>query len=74
MLDDLLDGGLIECRFDGRFVETCILELAWNQMALGNLNLLFCDITAHLDDFHTVEQGLGDGTQIIGCGNEEHLG
>ena len=72
MLDDLLCGSLVELqRTLG--IQTGILLLLRDEVALGNLNLLFRDISAHLDHLHTVEQRARNGIQIVGCGDKEHL-
>ena len=43
-------------------------------MAFGYLNLFFCDVSAHFNKFHAVEQRTWNGVQVVGCGDEEHLG
>ena len=42
-------------------------------MTSGYLSLLLGDIAAHLDDFHTVKEGTGDGVEIVGGGDEQYL-
>ena len=54
-LDDHLDGGFVERGLQLFGVQTCILELTRDEVALGNLNLFLSDIATHLDDLHTVE-------------------
>ena len=43
-------------------------------MALGNLCLFLGDVARHLNDLHTVEQRAWDRVEVVGCGNEQHLG
>ena len=43
-------------------------------MALGNLCLLFGDVAAYFYQLHTVEERTRNDAQVIGCGDEEHLG
>ncbi len=38
VLDDALDGCLVEAYLRGELVETCILQFLRNQVALGNLS------------------------------------
>ena len=68
--------------FDGSFgklylglilVETSILQLAWHEMSLGYLHFLLDDVSAHLDELHTVEQRTWNTADIVGCSYEEHL-
>ena len=59
-LNNHLYGGLVECWFHTSSLQAGILQFAWYEMTLGYLVLLLSDITAHLDDFHTVEQWPGD--------------
>ena len=60
-LDDHLDGRLRECGFHALHVQTCILQLAGYQVALGDFYLLLGGIARHLDNLHAVEQGSGNG-------------
>ena len=43
-------------------------------MTLGNLNLLLCQIATHLNQLHTVKKWGRDGRDVIGSGDEHHLG
>ena len=54
--------------------QTVGLHLLGNQMLLGNVLLLILRVAADLDDLHPVQQGPGNSPQVIGCGNEKHLG
>ena len=72
-LDDGLKGSLVELNLRGVFVESCIVQLTRHQVTLGNLYLLLGDVTAHLDEFHTVEQWTRDGAEVVGSGDEEYL-
>ena len=42
-------------------------------MAFCNLDLLFRDVAAHLNDLHAVEQRTRNGVEVVGGSNEEHL-
>ena len=42
-------------------------------MSLGNLNLFFRDVAAHLDNLHAVQQGAGNGVEVVGRGDEHHM-
>ena len=55
-------------------LQSRVLQLAGQEVALGYLHLLLGDVAAHLDDFHAVAQGAGDAAQVVGRGDEEHLG
>ena len=71
LLYNLLNGWLVEGQL--LVVQTRILLLLGNQVALGNLVLLFRDIAAHLNHLHTVQQRTGDSSQIVGSRNKHHL-
>ena len=71
LLYNLLNGWLVEGQL--LVVQTRILLLLGNQVALGNLVLLFRDIAAHLNHLHTVQQRTGNRSQIIGCCYEHYL-
>ena len=73
LFDDLLDGSFRELDLWSIFLETGILQFSRNQMTLGNLYLLLCDVTTYFNEFHTVEQWTWDRTQVVGCGYEENL-
>ena len=73
MLDDVLDGCLAESHLRGERVETRILQLLRNQVALGYFYLLLGDVAAYFYQLHAVEQWARDGTDVIGGGDEENL-
>ena len=70
----LLNGSLGECRLVLLGCKAAVVNLTRDEMALGYLYLLLGDVSAHLYQLHTVEQWTRNGTEIVGCGNEEHLG
>ena len=53
LLDNLLDGGLVEGQL--LVLQTGVVLLLGHQVALGNLVFLFSDIAADLDNLHSVE-------------------
>ena len=57
-----------------RIVESGVLYLVRYEMTLGNLNLLLGDVTAHLDELHTVEQRARYGVEVVCRGDEQYLG
>ena len=73
MFNHLFQSSLVELhfRFDAR--QSGILQFFRHKVALGNLYLLLGDVAAHLDDFHTVEQRTRNGSDVVGCCNEEHF-
>ena len=73
LLNDFLNGGLVERGLRLHRIQTRVLHFTRDEVALGYLNFLLRDVAAQLYNFHTIEQGLGDGAQIIGRSNEEHL-
>ena len=48
-------------------------QLLGEQVALGDLQLLFVGIGVQLNDLHPVQQRPGDGLCGVGCGDEHHL-
>ena len=38
-----------------------------------NLYFLLSEVSAHLDELHTVEQGGGDIAYVVGRGDEHHV-
>src|SRR5690606_12903727 len=52
--------------FQTRFRNAGALEQARPQMVLGNLQLLFGDVTGEADHLHTVDQRPGDRVELIG--------
>src|SRR6185312_7081111 len=49
------------------------LQLAGNEIALGDLELFVLRVTMELDDLHAIAQRPGDGLEHVGGGNEEHV-
>ncbi len=74
MLDDELEGILVEAYLRRNLVESGAFQLFRYEMALGNLCLLFGDVAAYFYQLHTVEERTRNDAQVIGCGDEEHLG
>ena len=50
-----------------------LLELARDQVLLGDLGLLALGVAGELDDLHAVEQRAGDVLEEVGRGDEQHL-
>ena len=42
-------------------------------MALGDFHFFLGDVSAHLNQFHTVQQRLRDGSQVVCRSNEHHI-
>ena len=74
MLDDELEGILVEAYLRRNLVESGAFQLFRYEVALGNLCLLFGDVAAYFYQLHTVEERTRNDAQVIGCGDEEHLG
>ena len=55
-------------------VEAVALHLTGQQMPPGNLQFLLIGVAAQLDDLHTIQQRTGDGAQVVGGGDEHHIG
>src|SRR5687767_602256 len=53
--------------------EARLLELARNQILLGDLGLLFLRVSGEVDDFHAVEQRTGNVLDEVACRDEENL-
>ena len=70
----LLNGSLCECRLVLLGCKAAVVNLTRDEMALGYLYLLLGDVSAHLYQLHTVEQWTRNGSEVVGCGDEEHLG
>ena len=70
-VDNLGDSGLGEGYLF--LLEAVLLQLLGNEMLAGNLDFLLGDVAVDLYHLHAVEQGLGDGAQVVGSGNEQHL-
>ena len=49
------------------------LELAGDKVALGNLDFLFKNVAAEVDDLHAVEQGGLYGAESVGSGDEKDV-
>ena len=49
------------------------IHLLRHEMLRCDLYLLLHDITAHLDQFHTIQQWLGNRIQIISGSDKHHL-
>ena len=64
----LVEVGLLR----GVFSQPRVLQFAWHKVAFGNLDLLFGDVTTHLDKLHTVEQGARNGVKVVGGSNKQH--
>ena len=56
------------------FAEVVFLLFLGNEVTSGYFAFFFGQIAFHFDDFHAVKQGPGDGLQIVGGSNEEHVG
>ena len=74
MLDDEFEGILVETYLRRNLVESGVFQLFRYEVALGNLCLLFGDVAAYFYQLHTVEERTRNDAQVIGCGDEEHLG
>ena len=70
VLDYLLQGGLknVDAHMDA-----VLLHLLTHQVTAGNLHLLFGEVAAHLDEFHTVEQRGRNGADVVRRGNEHDV-
>ena len=67
---------VFQCRFRNLHVfllETIVFQFLWYQVTTGNFYLFFSNVTAHFNQFHTVEQGRRDCSQVVGCGNEHYF-
>jgi hypothetical protein len=54
-------------------LDAIFLDLPRDEVALGDVYLLFFGVAGQLNDFHAVEQWRRDGVQLVGCADEEHL-
>src|SRR6185312_3191956 len=54
-------------------LESIGLELAGDEVAFGDLELLFLRVAGELDDLHPIAQRAGDGVEDVGGGDEEHV-
>ena len=50
------------------------LLLLGHEVAARNLYLLLGEVAAHFDKLHTVEQRGGDVADVVGRGDEHHVG
>ncbi len=71
-MDNLSDGSVADGQT--RLFHSVFLHLLTCQIFSGYMKFLILRITADLDDFHTVQQGPGDGLRGVGRGDEQHLG
>ena len=69
-VDDAVQSALGEGDFAG---QTTGLELLGHQMLAGDVVLFHAGIAGQLDDVHSVAQRAGDGAQVVGCGDKEHM-
>ena len=73
LLNNLFKSRFVEVGFlCGVFSQARVLQFARHKVAFGNFYLLFGDVTAHLDKFHTVEQWARNGVEVVGGGDEKH--
>ncbi len=54
-------------------LDAVLLDLARNQVALRDVDLLLFGVAGQLDDLHAVEQRRRDRVQLVGCADEKHL-
>ncbi len=74
VLDDVLNGCLVEAYLRGRYLSRPVFSNSLrHQVALGYLYLLLGDVAAYLDELHSVEQRTWNDADVVGGGNEEHL-
>lgn len=50
-----------------------LFHLLFHQIFLGDVELFFPGIAGQLNDVHPVQQRRGDGGQVVGGGDEQHL-
>ena len=72
VFNDIFNGSFGELNLF--LLQTIIVQFLRNQMATGYFYFFLCDISAYLNQFHSVEQGRRDGSQIIGGSNEHDFG
>ena len=53
--------------------QAACLELLGHQMLAGDVVLFHAGVAGQLDDIHTVPQRAGDGAEVVGRGDEEHM-
>ena len=71
ILNDVFDGSL--GKLDMFFFQSVGIHFFRNQVTAGNLDFFFGDISAYLDQLHTVQQRGRDRSQIVGRGDEHHF-
>src|SRR4051812_22565172 len=54
-------------------LDSVLLNLTWNQIAEGDVDLLVFGVTLQLDDLHAITQRLGNRIEHVRGGNEHHL-
>ena len=50
-----------------------LLKLLRDEELLGDFHLLLSEVTRHIDEFHTVQQGRLYRGDAVGGGDEEHV-
>ena len=45
-----------------------------HEVTTGDFHLFLCDISAHLNQLHAVEQGRRDCSEVVGSGDKHYLG
>ena len=53
--------------------EAVLLDLARDEVLLGDRDLFLLGVAGQLDDLHAVQQRAGDGVELVGGADEEHL-
>ena len=53
--------------------DAVLFDLAWDQITVGNLELLLLDVAGELDDLHAIQQGRRNRAEVIGGGHEHDL-
>ena len=71
--DQEADGSVGEIDVIFRF-EAVLLDLARDEVAEGDNNLFLLGVALEWDDLHAVAEGVGDGIEHVGGGDEEDLG
>jgi len=55
-------------------LQAVLFELPWDEELAGDQYLLVLQIARELDDLHAILQGVWDGVEHVGRGDEHHLG
>ena len=71
VFDDVLDGPFRE--FHVLLLQSRGVHFLRDEVAARYLDLLFRDVSAHLDQLHAVEQRSRDGGQVVCRGDEHHF-